>query len=93
MASPADFSDVEVRREIAMSKDGTPIPISILTKRGARPNPHAIALLTGYGGYGISTRPSFNPARRLWFDQGGVIAIANRPMGRYPRQIQRRIGR
>jgi prolyl oligopeptidase len=34
------------------------------------------ALITGYGGFGISTTPGFY-GNRLWFDHGGVLAITN----------------
>src|SRR5262249_17454485 len=32
---------------------------------------------TGYGGYGISLEPRFDFTRRVWLDQGGIVAIAN----------------
>jgi prolyl oligopeptidase len=35
------------------------------------------ALLTGYGGFAISTSPSFALKYRLWFDHGGIVAVAN----------------
>jgi prolyl oligopeptidase len=34
-------------------------------------------LLYGYGGYGINLTPSFDSTRRIWFDAGGVYAVAN----------------
>ncbi|HEY5900153.1 MAG TPA: prolyl oligopeptidase family serine peptidase, partial [Burkholderiales bacterium] len=34
-------------------------------------------LLTGYGGYGVSLAPYFNEVRRVWFDAGGIFAVAN----------------
>jgi prolyl oligopeptidase len=34
-------------------------------------------VLTGYGGYGISLKPAFNPSRLLWLEQGGVFAVAH----------------
>jgi prolyl oligopeptidase len=34
-------------------------------------------LLTGYGGYGINLTPTFSSTRRIWFDAGGVYAVAN----------------
>jgi prolyl oligopeptidase len=77
MESPADFSDVEVRREFALSKDGTRIPLNILVRKGTALDGTAPAILYGYGGYGLAERPSFDPARRLWLEQGGVYAIAN----------------
>jgi prolyl oligopeptidase len=75
--SPADFSDVEVVREFAVSKDGTRVPLNIIRKKGTRMDGNNPTLLSGYGGYGISLSPSFDVTRRIWLDAGGVIAIAN----------------
>jgi prolyl oligopeptidase len=75
--SPAEFTDVEAVREYAISKDGTRIPMTILRKKGARLSGDLPTLLTGYGGYNISRVPGFDCTRRIWLDQGGVIAIAN----------------
>jgi prolyl oligopeptidase len=75
--SPVDFSDVEAVREWAISKDGTKIPINILRRKGAKLDGNSPALLTGYGGYGISETPFFDPNLRLWLDRGGVYADAN----------------
>lgn len=77
MRSPADFSDIEVRREFAVSKDGTKVPISILAKKGAVLDGRSPLLLYGYGGYAISESPDFRPARMLWLEQGGLYAVAN----------------
>lgn len=75
--SPVDFSDIEALREFAVSKDGTQIPVTILRCKGTRLDGNNPTLLTGYGGYGISLRPAFNFADRLWYDRGGVMVIAN----------------
>lgn len=75
--SPVDFRDVEVIREFAISKDGTQVPVNIMMPRGAKADGSNPALVTGYGGYGISLSPSFNPIRRVLLDQGFVIAVAN----------------
>ena len=74
---PIDFSDVEVVREWAISKDGTKVPLNIIRRKGTVVNGHNPTLLTGYGGYGISLEPTLDPLRRLWLDQGGVFALAN----------------
>jgi prolyl oligopeptidase len=76
-ASPVEFGDVEVVREMVPSKDGTKVPLNIVRKKGTRFNGENPTLLTGYGGYGISLEPHFDVASRVWFDQGGVIGIAN----------------
>src|ERR1017187_5583341 len=77
MTSPADFDDIEVVREFATSRDGTKIPISILRKKGIHLDGRNPALLPGYGGYGICLTPAFSSTRRIWFDAGGVYAVAN----------------
>ncbi|HEY2081966.1 MAG TPA: prolyl oligopeptidase family serine peptidase [Verrucomicrobiae bacterium] len=75
--SPADFSDMEVVREFATSKDGTKIPLNIIRKKGTAQNGNNPTLLYGYGGYSISLSPSFSVGRRVWFDQGGIYVVAN----------------
>jgi prolyl oligopeptidase len=75
--SPADFSDAEVVREFALSRDGTRVPMNIIRLKGARLDGNAPALLYAYGGYGISQVPRFSGPRRLWLDEGGVSVIAN----------------
>jgi len=72
-----DFSDTEVVREFATSKDGAKVPLSILRRKGTRLDGRNPTLLTGYGGFGISLTPSYDLTARLWLDQGGVLAIAN----------------
>jgi prolyl oligopeptidase len=75
--SPADYSDCEVRRESATADDGTAIPINIILRKGTPQDGTAPLLLTAYGSYGISQRPSFAAERRIWIEQGGIYAIAN----------------
>ena len=75
--SPVDFSDIEVKRELARSKDGTVVPITLLYRKGVKQDGKNPALLYAYGGYSISLTPKFNPDLHLWLEQGGVYAIAN----------------
>jgi len=75
--SPANFSDVEVIRQTAVSKDGTHVPMSILRRKGTKLDGSNPTLLTGYGGYSISLSPAFSARRRLWLDHGGVWVVAN----------------
>ena len=75
--APVSFDDIEVRSETAVSKDGTKVPLTILLRRGTRLDGTAPTLLYGYGGYGLSERPGFGVRRRVWFDQGGIYAIAH----------------
>jgi prolyl oligopeptidase len=75
--SPVDFSDCEVVREYATSKDGTRVPVNIIRRKRIKMNGSNPVLLTGYGGYGVSIEPRFSSLRRVWIDQGGVYAQAN----------------
>ena len=56
--------------------DGTKIPVSILRPRGIaldRSNP---TLLYGYGGYGLSIEPTFDPVLLASLEQGAFSAVA-----------------
>ena len=75
--SPVSFSDIEVTREFAPSKDGTKVPLNIIRRKGTKLDGNNPTLLYGYGGYGISMSPTFDFTRRLWFDRGGVYVVAN----------------
>jgi prolyl oligopeptidase len=75
--SPVSFTDIEVTREFASSKDGTKIPVNIVCKKGTKRDGSNPTLLYGYGGYGVSMSPNFDFTRRLWFDRGGVFVVAN----------------
>jgi prolyl oligopeptidase len=77
VSSPADFHDVEVQRAYATSRDGTRVPLSILRRKGVALDGNNPTILYGYGGYGISISPFFDPGLSLWLEQGGVYAVAN----------------
>lgn len=74
--SPVDFSDCEIVREWAVSKDGKRVPIDVLRKKATKLDGTNPTLLYGYGGYGISQRPKYSALRRVWLEQGGVFAVA-----------------
>ncbi|MCP4600863.1 MAG: S9 family peptidase [Proteobacteria bacterium] len=74
---PIDFSDTEVVREFSISNDGTKVPINIVRLKGIKLGGQNPVLLTGYGGFGKSLEPNYNPLRRIWLDLGGVFAFAN----------------
>jgi prolyl oligopeptidase len=76
--SAVNYDDAEVVRDFAVSKDGTRIPLNIIRRKGIQLDGTHPALLTGYGGYGISTKPGFlGPFTRIWLDQGGVFVETN----------------
>ena len=73
----ADFTEAEVVREFAISKDGTRIPLNIIRRKGTRLDGKNPVLLTGYGGFDLSVTPSFQLNRRTLLEHGLVLAIAN----------------
>jgi prolyl oligopeptidase len=74
--SLADYSDTEVVREYAQSRDGTRVPLDILRRKSTRLDGANPTILYGYGGYGLSMTPEFSTSRRVWLDQGGVYVLA-----------------
>lgn len=76
--SPVNFDDAEVVRAFATSRDGTRVPLNIIRLKGTRLEGTNPTMLSGYGGYGVSSKPSFGGAIvRTWLDQGGVYVRAN----------------
>ena len=73
----ADFSDDEVVRGTAISKDGTRIPLSIIRRKGTKLDGQNPTLLTGYGGYDVNITPNYTLRRKILLDHGFVLAVAN----------------
>jgi len=59
------------------SRDGTKIPMFIVYKKGIQKNGKNPTLLYGYGGFNISSNPSFSASRIAWLEQGGIFCLAN----------------
>ncbi|MGA9527562.1 MAG: prolyl oligopeptidase family serine peptidase [Terriglobales bacterium] len=76
-APSINSSAYEVRQEWYSSKDGTKIPMFIVSKKGVALNGRNPVLLTGYGGFNVSNSPVFKRDVYLWLEHGGVYAVAN----------------
>jgi prolyl oligopeptidase len=72
-----DYSDVQVVREFATSKDGTKVPLNIISRKGTRLDGNNPTVLYGYGGFDISLTPVFSVRLRPLLDHGFVYVIAN----------------
>jgi len=57
------------------SKDGTKVSMFLLSKKGVILSRKTPVTITGYGGFGISMTPSYDPDLVAWIENGGVIAI------------------
>jgi prolyl oligopeptidase len=78
LTSPLDMSDFAVERVFATSKDGTKVPMTLVTKKGAKRDGRIPTLLYGYGGYGVNLSPGFlNLMAYMIVKAGGAYAIAN----------------
>jgi len=71
---PEDF---QVLQKFYTSKDGTRIPMFIVSKKGMALNGKNPTILHGYGGFNISSTPSFTASLMAWLEKGGVYVLAN----------------
>ena len=76
-APSIDPSGYDVQQVWYASKDGTKVPMFVVSKKGTEKNGKNPTLLTGYGGFNISLTPAFNRSMYLWMEHGGIYAVAN----------------
>ena len=72
-----DPSRYETRQVFYRSKDGTRVPMFLTHRRGLERNRNNPTYLTAYGGFNISTMPSFSASNLPWLEMGGIVATAN----------------
>jgi oligopeptidase B len=71
-----DPRQYEARRIWAVARDGTKVPISVVSKKGVKLDGKAPLLLTAYGSYGASMAPTFSSNRLSLLDRGAIYALA-----------------
>jgi prolyl oligopeptidase len=74
---PADFSKIEAREVLVPSTDGAQVPVSILCSKDVRLDGSHTAVLEGYGAYGISIDPFFEPVFLPFLERGGVVVFVH----------------
>lgn len=72
-----DPSGYETRQQFYTSRDGTKVPMFIVSKKGLKQDGSNPTYLYGYGGFNISMTPAFSPANLAWMEMGGVYVVAN----------------
>jgi prolyl oligopeptidase len=72
--NPDDYTTEQV---FYQSADGTRVPMFISYKKGIKRDGQTPTYLYGYGGFDISSTPSFAPANLVWMEMGGIYAVAN----------------
>jgi prolyl oligopeptidase len=74
--SPVDFGDIEVSELRVPARDGVPVPLTVLHRRGLPLDGNNPTMLTGYGSYGYVLPRDFKPELLAWLERGGVYAVA-----------------
>ncbi len=72
-----DFSRFNTEQVFAQSRDGTRVPMFLITDKGMSKDGNNPLLLFGYGGFNISLSPNFLISRLVWLEIGGTFAVAN----------------
>jgi prolyl oligopeptidase len=72
--NPDDYTTEQI---FYRSADGTRVPMFISYKKGMKRGGQMPTYLYGYGGFDISSTPSFAPANLVWMEMGGIYAVAN----------------
>jgi prolyl oligopeptidase len=75
--APVDPTIAEVKQVTYTSKDGTPVTMFLVHKKGLKLDGNNPTILYGYGGFNISMTPGFQPTLFPWLEDGGVYAVAN----------------
>lgn len=75
--SKTETAGIESHEEFATSYDGTRIPVSIIAKRGVTYDGSHPTIVFGYGSYGYSMDPYYDPSWQAWIEHGGVIAVSH----------------
>ncbi len=72
-----DAAAYETKQVFFTSKDGTRVPMFLVYRKGLKLDGTNPTLLYGYGGFNITTAPSFSALRIALLEQGVVYASAN----------------
>jgi prolyl oligopeptidase len=72
-----DSSKFDLKQVWYHSKDGTRLPMFLLSQKGLKLDGSIPVLMTAYGGFDISMTPRFSPEAVVWVEHGGVFALPN----------------
>jgi prolyl oligopeptidase len=74
---PVDVAQYETTRLFATSKDGTRVPFFVTLRKGLARNGENPTMLYGYGGFSVTTSPTYRPDVPAWLELGGVWVTAS----------------
>ena len=71
------LTDIEAREVRVRSHDGVEIPMSIVLRKDTRLDGRNPTIVYGYGAYGTTEDPFFNPRVLAWIERGGIYAFVH----------------
>jgi prolyl oligopeptidase len=74
---PIDTTQFETVQLFATSKDGTKVPFFLTARKGLPKDGSHATMLYGYGGFSVSTLPTYRPDVPAWLEKGGIWVTAN----------------
>jgi len=74
---PIDVAGYETKQMFAVSKDGTKVPFFLTSKKGLARDGNNPTMLYGYGGFSISTTPTYRSDVPAFLDLGGIWVTAS----------------
>ena len=74
---PVDLSGYETKAMFATSKDGTKVPFFLTAKKGLALDGSHPTMIYGYGGFSVSTLPTYRQDVPAWLEMGGVWVTAS----------------
>ena len=74
---PIDLSGFETKAMFASSKDGTKVPFFLTAKKGLPLDGNNPTMIYGYGGFSVSTLPTYRQDVPAWLEMGGVWVTAS----------------
>ncbi len=72
--NPEDYTEKQI---FYKSKDGTPVSMFIVHKKGLKMDGNNPTYLYGYGGFNVKLTPWFSTSRIILLERGGVFALPN----------------
>jgi oligopeptidase B len=72
-----DRGNYETERLFATARDGTAVPVSMVYRKGMQKNGRNPLLQYGYGSYGATIDPDFDPDVLSLLDRGFIFAVAH----------------
>ena len=74
--APIDPSAFVSEQVFVRADDGTSIPLFLTYRSGLAPTGSVPVLLSGYGGFNVSTTPRFKASDAVFIERGGLLAVA-----------------